>query len=330
MRFALGAAARWRWLSPFRRGHPPAHRPRPLRAAPRGTSSSCCRSWPTMPASRTSPARCRPRARPSTVATSRWRCSRGALAPPLGPGSCRRVPASGGRPARRRQPHAHVRAGDDFGRRSRAGILHSAGAVPDCGAGPVHRSARQQRGRRARPRSGCRRDCAASPTGSSASTPSALSPSPGGPRRRSATAGPVGPALPPPSQSPATRAPPARPAAVRRGIGSTGFTPQQYLSAYGYSPLRAAGLAGKGERVALIEIDGFKYSDILTYARCFGLDVPRLSTFFVGSSRRAGAGRGDDPRPRGPRFGRARLSTRSRSTRTAATLRTSPARWRCP
>ncbi len=35
------------------------------------------------------------------------------------------------------------------------------------------------------------------------------------------------------------------------------------------SPLRSAGFAGAGERVALIEIDGFKYSDLTTFARCF-------------------------------------------------------------
>ncbi len=75
------------------------------------------------------------------------------------------------------------------------------------------------------------------------------------------------------------------PAGCAGGLSSGGFTPNQYLSAYDYAPLRQAGLAGQGERVALIEIDGFKYSDIKAFAQCFGLDIPRLSTFYVGSNR---------------------------------------------
>jgi kumamolisin len=70
------------------------------------------------------------------------------------------------------------------------------------------------------------------------------------------------------------------PAGCSAGVGSHGFTPNQYLTAYNFSPLRAARLNGQGERVALIEIDGFKYSDIRTYARCFGLDVPSITTYF--------------------------------------------------
>jgi subtilase family serine protease len=80
------------------------------------------------------------------------------------------------------------------------------------------------------------------------------------------------------------------PAGCAAGVGSGGFTPNQYLSAYDYAPLRAVGLSGRGERVAVIEIDGFKYSDITTFARCFGLPVPRLSVFLVGASRELPAG----------------------------------------
>jgi subtilase family serine protease len=66
------------------------------------------------------------------------------------------------------------------------------------------------------------------------------------------------------------------------GIASGGFTPNQYLSAYGYEALRAAGLSGQGERVALIEVDGFKYSDLMAFAQCFSLPIPALNTFGVG------------------------------------------------
>ena len=63
---------------------------------------------------------------------------------------------------------------------------------------------------------------------------------------------------------------------------TAGFTPNQYLAAYGFQQLQAAGLGGQGERVALIEIDGFKLSDINTFAQCFGLHVPPVNAFAVG------------------------------------------------
>jgi kumamolisin len=72
------------------------------------------------------------------------------------------------------------------------------------------------------------------------------------------------------------------PAGCAKGVAAGGFTPSQYLTAYGYDPLHAAGLYGQGERVALIEIDGFKGSDIRQFASCFGLHVPRINGFGVG------------------------------------------------
>jgi subtilase family serine protease len=65
----------------------------------------------------------------------------------------------------------------------------------------------------------------------------------------------------------------------------SGFTPNQYLTAYGYAPLQSAGLRGQGERVALIEIDGFKYSDLRRFASCFGLAIPAINGFGVGLKR---------------------------------------------
>jgi subtilase family serine protease len=61
-----------------------------------------------------------------------------------------------------------------------------------------------------------------------------------------------------------------------------GFTPNQYRQAYniGVDPPVAGN--GQGERVALVEIDGFKPSDITTFARCFGLPTGKIKVFHVG------------------------------------------------
>ncbi|HEV3054725.1 MAG TPA: S53 family peptidase [Solirubrobacteraceae bacterium] len=72
------------------------------------------------------------------------------------------------------------------------------------------------------------------------------------------------------------------PAGCAAGQLSGGFTPNQYLTAYDFSPLHAEGVDGQGETVALIEIDGFKDSDINAFAQCFGLAVPTLNAYGVG------------------------------------------------
>ncbi len=65
--------------------------------------------------------------------------------------------------------------------------------------------------------------------------------------------------------------------AAARKVG--GFTPNQYLHAYAFDGLQGAGTAGQGERVALIEVDGFKKSDIQKFATCFGLSLPKIVAF---------------------------------------------------
>jgi subtilase family serine protease len=54
------------------------------------------------------------------------------------------------------------------------------------------------------------------------------------------------------------------------------FTPNQYLSAYGHAAMHARGLRGQGESMAVVEIDGFRHSDIETFDRCFGLRTPPI------------------------------------------------------
>ncbi len=65
-------------------------------------------------------------------------------------------------------------------------------------------------------------------------------------------------------------------------LADRGFTPNQYLTAFDYAPLQAAGMTGQGERVALIEIDGFRYSDLQAFASCFSLPVPAINGYGVG------------------------------------------------
>jgi subtilase family serine protease len=72
------------------------------------------------------------------------------------------------------------------------------------------------------------------------------------------------------------------PSGCATALAGPGFTPDQYLTAYGFSALQAAGLGGQGERVALIEIDGFNPADIKTFASCFDLPVPAIHAFGVG------------------------------------------------
>lgn len=65
-------------------------------------------------------------------------------------------------------------------------------------------------------------------------------------------------------------------------LATNGFTPNEYLTAYRYTPLHQIGVRGQGERVALIEIDGFAATDVVRFASCFDLHVPPIDAFPVG------------------------------------------------
>lgn len=76
--------------------------------------------------------------------------------------------------------------------------------------------------------------------------------------------------------------PDGAPAGCAAGLTPNGFAPNQYLTAYQFQPLQQTGIRGQGERVALVEIDGFNLSDIDTFAQCFGLNVPPIEAYGVG------------------------------------------------
>ncbi len=65
----------------------------------------------------------------------------------------------------------------------------------------------------------------------------------------------------------------------------SGYTPNQYLEAFGHSELHKQGFKGQGKDIAVIEIDGFKKSDIDTFAKCFGLPKPNLKMRLAGISK---------------------------------------------
>jgi kumamolisin len=83
---------------------------------------------------------------------------------------------------------------------------------------------------------------------------------------------------PPSSEMPLS----GKPGGCTGALHSRGFTPNQYLTAYGYDPLRSRGLEGQGQKLALVEIDGLKDSDLRAFASCFGLSRPAWTRYTVG------------------------------------------------
>jgi kumamolisin len=65
-------------------------------------------------------------------------------------------------------------------------------------------------------------------------------------------------------------------------LGVPGFTPNQWLDAYAVRQLHSRGLTGDGQRLALIEIDGYLESDLAAAATCFGYTAPPLRRVLVG------------------------------------------------
>lgn len=84
--------------------------------------------------------------------------------------------------------------------------------------------------------------------------------------------------------------PDGSPRGCAAGLGTDGFAPNQYLDAYQFQALHRAGVRGEGERVALVEIDGFSSSDIERFASCFGFSVPPIHARAVGLPRLLSAG----------------------------------------
>ncbi|HTT93559.1 MAG TPA: S53 family peptidase [Solirubrobacterales bacterium] len=67
--------------------------------------------------------------------------------------------------------------------------------------------------------------------------------------------------------------------------GLNAFTPNEYLTAFGHADLHKQGFKGQGKNIAVIETDGFRRSDIETFAKCFGLPTPNLRVRPVGIAK---------------------------------------------
>lgn len=94
------------------------------------------------------------------------------------------------------------------------------------------------------------------------------------------------PSAPAPSiASSAYAGPDGTPRGCAAGTAPAGFAPNEYLDAYNLAALHRAGDRGQGERVALIEIDGFKRADVNAFAACFDLPRPRIKVHPVGAAR---------------------------------------------
>lgn len=86
------------------------------------------------------------------------------------------------------------------------------------------------------------------------------------------------------AQGVSTPLPPGqRPGMIAAFPNSKVFTPNQFQTAFGLTPLHRAGVRGRGQHIALFEADaGVKRSDMIAFAQCFGLPAPDLRIVPVG------------------------------------------------
>lgn len=85
-----------------------------------------------------------------------------------------------------------------------------------------------------------------------------------------------------PHSGTAAGCPPGRAAGVP---SLSAFTPNQYLTAYGHEAMHRRGFRGEGTSVAVVEIDGFRHSDVAAFDRCFGIRVPPIRMILAGPKK---------------------------------------------
>ena len=67
------------------------------------------------------------------------------------------------------------------------------------------------------------------------------------------------------------------PAGCPEALATLGYTPNQWLHAYGLDQLQAMGYRGQGERITFIEIDGFYQPNLDAFTDCFGLPRQQMA-----------------------------------------------------
>ena len=65
------------------------------------------------------------------------------------------------------------------------------------------------------------------------------------------------------------------PEGCKAGVDTGGFTPNQWLTAYGIDKLHAKGITGKGIRVAIINPNPWHKEALKTYTDCFSIPDPK-------------------------------------------------------
>lgn len=84
-------------------------------------------------------------------------------------------------------------------------------------------------------------------------------------------------------------------AAAKPNVGSGpsgGYTPNELKGAYDVNPLASAGYTGSGQTVAVMELDGYKSSNITSYDNYYGLASPAPQNVYIDSYNGA-AGQGE-------------------------------------
>jgi len=73
----------------------------------------------------------------------------------------------------------------------------------------------------------------------------------------------------------------------------TAYSPSQIRAAYNATPLFSRGITGQGQTVALIEVDGYRPSDLQAFDTAYSLPAPVVQQYFVGAQRQTPKDQGE-------------------------------------
>jgi len=73
----------------------------------------------------------------------------------------------------------------------------------------------------------------------------------------------------------------------------TAYSPSQIQAAYSATPLYSRGITGQGQTVALIEVDGYRSSDLQAFDTAYSLPALVVQQYFVGAQRQTPKDQGE-------------------------------------